>query len=164
MTKKKKLQKLEEVLSILSEFKDDEDFYINMLASNSKYHINSIKFYLERKVKEKPKRFSHSTVGYGVVSLMGEHYRMGRIEIFDKENDNGFATSEGFYCLPHQSAMKFEDFIDSLTDDLPLHIEMGTMEWCQNEVAKLMGIPADKLNDSETKKQYYKNKTNEGTI
>ena len=30
-----------------------------------------------------PGRFHYSTVGYGVFSLMGEKYRMGRIEIFD---------------------------------------------------------------------------------
>ena len=30
-----------------------------------------------------PGRFSYSTVGYGIFSLMGEKYRMGRIEIFE---------------------------------------------------------------------------------
>ena len=28
-------------------------------------------------------RYSYSTVGYGVFSLLGEFYRMGRVEIFD---------------------------------------------------------------------------------
>ena len=31
-------------------------------------------------------RYYYSTVGYGVFSLLGERYRMGRIEIFDKQN------------------------------------------------------------------------------
>jgi hypothetical protein len=44
-----------------------------------------------------PGRFSYSTVGYGVFSLMGDKYRMGRIEIFDSEDESGYAVSEGIH-------------------------------------------------------------------
>jgi len=37
-----------------------------------------------------PGRFSYHTVGYGVFSLLGERYRMGRIEIFDSKSDSGY--------------------------------------------------------------------------
>jgi len=46
-----------------------------------------------------PGRFSYSTVGYGVFSLMGEKYRMGRIEIFDSEDESGYAVNEGIYTI-----------------------------------------------------------------
>jgi hypothetical protein len=101
------------------------------------------------------KRFSYHTVGYGVYSLLGEKYRMGRVEIFDTEDESGYASDEGSYCLPHAAAAKFEDFIESLRTDLPICIEMGSVEQCQNETGKALGIDADKLHDAETKKAYW---------
>ena len=35
--------------------------------------------------KNNKKRYSYTTVGYGIFSLMGEVYATGRIEIYDKE-------------------------------------------------------------------------------
>jgi len=40
-------------------------------------------------------RYSYSTVGYGVMSLFGEKYRMGRIEVFDREDESGYQVHEG---------------------------------------------------------------------
>ena len=57
-------------------------------------------------------RFTYHTVGYGVFSLLGERYRMGRIEIFDNQDGCGYATSEGEYCMPFEAAAKFEEFIE----------------------------------------------------
>ena len=46
-------------------------------------------------------RYYYSTVGYGIFSLLGERYRMGRVEIFDKQNDSGYQVDEGVYaCVP----------------------------------------------------------------
>ena len=42
-----------------------------------------------------PGRFYYSTVGYGVFSLMGEKYRMGRVEIFDSQDESGYDVDEG---------------------------------------------------------------------
>ena len=42
-----------------------------------------------------PGRYGYSTVGYGVFSLMGERYRIGRVEIFDRQNESGYAIDEG---------------------------------------------------------------------
>jgi len=103
-------------------------------------------------------RYYYSTVGYGVFSLLGERYRMGRIEIFDKQNDTGYATDEGTYCMPFMAASQFEDFIESIQTDLPINIEIGSHQWCQQAVAEDLGIPVDKLNDTETKKEYYRKK------
>jgi hypothetical protein len=85
-------------------------------------------------------RFYYSTVGYGVFSLLGEKYRMGRIEIFDTEDESGYAVSEGIYTMPHIAANQFENFIDSLETDLPINIEIGSHEWCELECAKSLGF------------------------
>ena len=103
-------------------------------------------------------RYYYSTVGYGVFSLLGEKYRMGRIEIFDKKNDSGYQISEGIYTMPFTAASQFEDFIESLETDLPINIEIGSHDWCQQAVAEELGIPADMLNDMDTKKEYYRKK------
>jgi hypothetical protein len=95
-----------------------------------------------------PGRFYYSTVGYGVFSLMGEKYRMGRIEIFDSEDESGYAVSEGIYTMPHVAASQFEDFMDSLETDLPINIEIGSYQWCERECAKSLGFetPEDMRN------------------
>lgn len=104
------------------------------------------------------KRFSYSTVGYGVFSLLSERYRMGRIEVFDQENESGYQVHEGFYCMPFDVAKKFEDFIESLETDLPIHFDIGSVEWCNMECAKELGIEVDKMNDPETRRLYYRMK------
>lgn len=106
-------------------------------------------------------RFSYSTVGYGVFSLLGERYRMGRIEVFDRENESGYAVHEGFYCMPFEAAAKFEKFIDELETDLPMHFDIGSVDWCNEECAKELGIEVEKMNDQETKKAYYHKKNDE---
>ena len=111
-----------------------------------------------------PGRYYYSTVGYGVFSLLGERYRMGRIEIFDKQNDSGYQIDEGIYCMPFVAANQFEDFIQSLQTDLPIHIEIGTHQACDEAVAEELGIPVDKLNDQETKKEYYRKKNDEYAV
>ena len=103
-------------------------------------------------------RYYYSTVGYGVFSLLGERYRMGRVEIFDKQNDSGYQVDEGVYCMPFEAANQFEQFIKNIQTDLPINIEMGTMGQCRAAVAEELGIPEDKLNDTETKKEFYKKK------
>lgn len=100
-------------------------------------------------------RYSYSTVGYGVFSLLGELYRMGRIEVFDREDESGYQIHEGEYCMPFEAAAKFEEFIEALRTDYPIHIDIGSFKWCQEAVSEKIGIPVDKLNDTETKKLYY---------
>jgi len=110
-------------------------------------------------MNEKPKRYYYSTVGYGVFSLLGERYRMGRIEIFDREEDSGYQISEGIYCMPFEVAAKFEDFIESLETDLPIYIDIGSHEWCEEECAKDLGFEkAEDLRDKEKIEEYYKSK------
>lgn len=105
-----------------------------------------------------PGRYYYSTVGYGIFSLLGEKYRMGRIEIFDKQNDSGYQIDEGTFCMPFVASNQFEDFINSLETDLPINIEIGSMKQCQQAVSEELGIPVEKLNDEETKKLFYKKK------
>ena len=106
-------------------------------------------------------RYYYSTVGYGVFSLLGERYRMGRVEIFDRQNDSGYQVDEGVYCMPFEASNQFEQFIENIETDLPIHIEIGTHQACDDAVAEELGIPADKLNDSETKKEFYRKKNDE---
>ena len=103
-------------------------------------------------------RYYYSTVGYGVFSLLGERYRMGRVEIFDKQNESGYQIDEGVYCMPFEAANQFEQFIENIETDLPINIEIGTHKWCQEAVSEELGIPVDKLNDTETKKEFYRKK------
>ena len=107
-------------------------------------------------------RFYYSTVGYGVFSLFGEKYRMGRIEIFDSQDESGYAVDEGIYTMPFVAANQFEDFIDSLETDLPIHIEIGSHKWCENECAKSLGFETpDEMRDPEKIKEFQKNKNDE---
>jgi hypothetical protein len=106
-------------------------------------------------------RYYYSTVGYGVFSLLGERYRMGRVEIFDRQNDSGYQVDEGAYCMPFEAANQFEQFIENIETDLPINIEIGTMAQCRAAVAEELGIPEDKLNDNETKREFYKKKNDE---
>ena len=96
-----------------------------------------------------PGRYSYSTVGYGVMTLFGERYRMGRIEIFDKQDESGYQISEGIYSMPFIAANQFEDFIESLETDLPINIEIGSHEWCERECARDLGF--DSVEDMRDK-------------
>ena len=106
-----------------------------------------------------PGRFHYSTVGYGVFSLLGEKYRMGRIEIFDSQDESGYAVSEGIYTMPFVAASQFEDFMDSLETDLPINIEIGSHQWCEMECAKLLGFETpEEMRDPENVKEYNRKK------
>ena len=109
-------------------------------------------------------RFTYHTVGYGVFSLLGERYRMGRIEIFDNQDESGYATAEGDYCMPFEAAAKFEEFIESLTTDLPIQIDIGSVAWCNRECAIDLGIDPELMHDKETKKAFYREKNNKYAI
>jgi hypothetical protein len=107
-------------------------------------------------------RFYYSTVGYGVFSLMGEKYRMGRVEIFDSQEESDYAVDEGIYTMPFIAANQFEDFIDSLQTDLPIHIEIGSHTWCEKECAKSLGFETpDEMRDPEKVKEYRRKKNDE---
>jgi hypothetical protein len=107
-------------------------------------------------------RFHYSTVGYGVFSLMGEKYRMGRIEIFDSEDESGYAVDEGIYTMPFVAANQFEDFIESLETDLPINIEIGSHKWCESECAKSLGFKdSEEMGDPEKVKEYRRKKNDD---
>ena len=106
-----------------------------------------------------PGRFYYSTVGYGVFSLLGEKYRMGRIEIFDSEDESGYAVSEGIYTMPHIAANQFEDFMNSLETDLPINIEIGSHVWCEKECAKSLGFETpEEMRNPENVKAFQRKK------
>jgi hypothetical protein len=106
-----------------------------------------------------PGRFYYSTVGYGVFSLMGEKYRMGRIEVFDSEDESGYAVSEGIYTMPYIAASQFEDFMDSLETELPINIEIGSHTWCEKECAKSLGFETpEEMRDPEKVKAFQRKK------
>lgn len=108
-----------------------------------------------------PGRFSYSTVGYGVFSLFGEKYRMGRIEVHDRENESGYAVHEGIYSMPHVAGNQFEDFMDSLETDLPIHIEIGSHDWCSDECAKSLGFNNQEEMSSPSNIKAYRDKKND---
>jgi hypothetical protein len=109
-----------------------------------------------------PGRFSYHTVGYGVFSLMGERYRMGRVEVFDREDRSGYASGEGSYCMPHVAASQFEDFMESLETDLPIEIGIGSFEECKRECARDLGFGSvEEMDDPEKVKAYRAKKNDE---
>lgn len=128
--------------------------------------VNQLATYMENNPRcinvdgvSNPGRFYYSTVGYGVFSLMGEKYRMGRIEVFDSEDESGYAVSEGIYTMPHIAANQFEDFIDSLQTELPINIEIGSHQWCENECAKSLGFETpEEMRDPEKVKAFQRKK------
>jgi hypothetical protein len=110
-------------------------------------------------------RYYYSTVGYGIVSLLGERYRMGRIEIFDKQNDSGYQIDEGSYCMPFVAANQFEQFIESIETDLPIHIGIGSVPECSNACAIDLGFEnEDAMRDPINVKAYRVKKNNEYAV
>ena len=110
-------------------------------------------------------RFSYHTVGYGVMSLFGEKYRMGRIEVFDSKNESGYQVHEGDYSLPFEAASQFEDFIESIETDLPIHIGIGSHEWCVEECAISLGFKNEKeMRNPEAVKAYRRKKNDEFAV
>jgi hypothetical protein len=110
-------------------------------------------------------RFSYHTVGYGVMSLFGEKYRMGRIEIFDREDESGYQVNEGIYTMPFEAASQFEAFIESIETDLPIEIKIGSHEWCADECAKALGFENDEdMRNPEKVKAYRRKKNDEFAV
>ena len=80
---------------------------------------------------------------------------MGRVEIFDAQDESGYAVDEGIYTMPFIAANQFEDFMDSLETDLPIHIQIGSHEWCEKECTKALGFETpDEMRDPEKVKVY----------
>jgi hypothetical protein len=110
-------------------------------------------------------RYTYSTVGYAVMSLFGEKYRMGRIEVFDREDESGYQIHEGSYSLPFEAAAQFESFIESIETDLPIEIKIGSHEWCADECAKSLGFKDDaEMKDPEKVKAYRRKKNDEFAV
>ena len=82
--------------------------------------------------------------------------------MFDKENESGYQVHEGIYSMPHVAANKFQDFIDSLETELPIHIEVGSHIWCAEECAKSLGFEnEDEMRDEDNVKAYRRSKNDE---
>lgn len=101
------------------------------------------------------KRYTYSCIGYAVFSLLGEIYRIGRIEVFDEQDKTGYQVHEGTFCLPLEVASQLEDMFDELETDYPIMLKLGSMDWCKEAVAEALGVPVDKLNDPETAERFY---------
>ena len=106
-------------------------------------------------------RYNYSTVGYGIFSLLGYFFASGRIEIFDRENDSGYATDEGTYWVGLQDEDKVRDFFDDLETNMPLKISIGSMADIEQATADEVGVPVDKLRDEDVKKEYAKKRHQE---
>lgn len=127
-----------------------------------KAEIDWDKLELYRKWVEGGKRFTYSTVGYGVFSLLGEKYRMGRIEVFDREDESGYQVHEGIYTMPFEAAHSFEEWIEDLETDLPINIEMGSHEWCERECARDLGFDSvEDMRDKDKVAEYRRKKNDE---
>ena len=110
---------------------------------------------------KRSKRYSYSIVGMGIFSLLGELYEGGRVEIYDRESKLPYSDSEGSYFMPKSSMNDFYKFFDDLETDFPIKLDFGSMEMLKQAVSDELGIPADKLNDKETMKEYREKKYQE---
>ena len=64
--------------------------------------------------------------------------------------------------MPFEAANQFEDFIESLETDLPINIEIGSHEWCENECAKSLGFESpDEMRDPDKIKEFRQMKNDE---
>jgi len=106
-------------------------------------------------------RYSYSTTGYGIFSLHGFFYASGRIEVYDRENDSGYAADEGTYWVPLKDEGKFRDFFDDLETDMPIKISLGHMNQIDKAVADEVGVPVDKLDDEDVRKEFMEKKHQE---
>jgi hypothetical protein len=86
---------------------------------------------------------------------------MGRIEVFDREDESGYQVHEGIYTMPFEAASQFEDFIESLETDLPINIEIGSHEWCEDECAKALGFKDQEEMRDPVKVSEYRRKKND---
>ena len=99
-------------------------------------------------------RYNYSTTGYGVFSILGYFYAAGRIEIYDNKSKSGYAIDEGTYWIPLKHENKVRDFFDDLETDLPIRINVGKFEACEQAVSEKTNIPIDKLNDKDERKKF----------
>ena len=99
-------------------------------------------------------RYNYSTTGYGIFSLMGWFYASGRVEIYDREDESGYAIDEGSYWVPLEDEGKVRDFLDDLETSKPMEIRVGHFEECQQAVSEETGVPVDKLHDREEVKKF----------
>ena len=101
-------------------------------------------------------RYSYSTVGYGVFTLLGEKYRIGRIEVYDEEDLSGYAVHEGMFWLPFNVTNQVEDMFESLETDLPIYISLGSADWCRTAAAESLEMSEEDLSNPEVIKAFYK--------
>ena len=60
------------------------------------------------------KRYTYSIVGMGIFSLLGKIYEGGRIEIWDRKSDSGYADSEASYFIAKSDFEAFYNFFKDL--------------------------------------------------
>ena len=60
----------------------------------------------------KEKRYFINIVEYGVMNRDWDGWRMARIEVFDNQNDSGYASYEGFIRLPEKAFELLREELD----------------------------------------------------
>ena len=106
-------------------------------------------------------RYNYSTTGYGIFSLHGFFYASGRIEVYDRENDTGYAADEGTYWIPLKDEGKLRDFFDDLETDMPIKLSLGNMNQIDKAVADEVGVSVDKLDGEDVRKEFMEKKHQE---
>ncbi len=107
--------------------------------------------------KKENKRYSYSTTGYGVFTLMGVLYSAGRIEVYDDSDQmSGYPIEEGSYWCPIEKEFMLTDFFQELRSDLPVYIRLGSFESCEKAVSEKLDVPIDEFRDQETINKCYK--------
>ena len=72
---------------------------------------------------KKSKRFLFNVVEEFILNPDYKDYSGGRIEVFDKKNDSGFAIGEARFLIPTEFMEKFREVFDFKESDLPVYID-----------------------------------------
>lgn len=69
------------------------------------------------------KRYFFSVVEEGIMNPKYKGYRGGRIEVFDKKRENGYASYEARFLIPEEFIEGFRELFDFVESDKPVYID-----------------------------------------
>lgn len=84
-------------------------------------------------------------------SSLDQVYQSGKIFVYCSDSQEGKPIATGKYCIPLNSVVQFEEFIDSLLTEVPMFVSFGDMQTCGDAAADLIRLEqlSDQLLDAE---------------
>lgn len=84
-------------------------------------------------------------------SSLDQVYQSGKVLVYYSESAEKVPVATGKYCIPQDSVVHFEDFIDNLFTEVPLFVSFGDLQTCNDAAANLIRLEqlSDQLLDDE---------------